>query len=135
MAGSYQIEELRCFYCDGVIRLTIDEDGIALEGYISHCPYCGKPLTIKKTPDPETQCGNCHAFFKPGDRYCRYCGTKKGEGAYEPYPSLVHCQVVYGPMPDIRRYVCGKCGYSWEAFQMNGDKLYCPKCGNKATGR
>ncbi|MCF0230592.1 MAG: hypothetical protein HUJ76_12985, partial [Parasporobacterium sp.] len=43
----------------------------------------------KIMPDRETQCGNCHEFFEEGDQYCRFCGTKKGEGAFEPYYNYI----------------------------------------------
>ena len=41
--------------------------------------------------DYEGRCGNCHKFFGEGDLYCRYCGTKAGEGRYEPYDDIMQC--------------------------------------------
>ena len=52
--------------------------------------------------DYEGRCGNCHKFFGEGDLYCRYCGTKAGEGRYEPYDDIMQC--VYGPPPETNVY-------------------------------
>ena len=37
--------------------------------------------------DYEGRCGNCHGFLGEEDKYCRYCGTRRGEGAFEPRKS------------------------------------------------
>ena len=30
--------------------------------------------------DYTDRCGNCHEFLGKEDRFCRYCGTRRGEG-------------------------------------------------------
>ena len=47
--------------------------------------FFNHPQMIKPGKD---QCGNCHAYLGD-DQYCRYCGTKAGEGAFEPYMNYV----------------------------------------------
>lgn len=74
------------------------------------------------------QCGNCHAFIGD-DAYCRKCGTKAGEGAYEPYRNFNGC--VYGPPPVEREHTCENCGFSWTNCVMIDNDAYCPKCGSK----
>lgn len=39
-------------------------------------------------------CGNCHRRIGENDKYCRRCGTKKGEGAFDPFYNEI--QIVYG---------------------------------------
>lgn len=73
------------------------------------------------------RCGNCHNLLEPGDRYCRLCGTKVGEGAYAPFLNLMQC--IYGPAPVNRTHTCPTCRYTWETFLMIDDEKYCPKCG------
>ena len=79
------------------------------------------------------QCGNCHAYIGE-DAYCRKCGTKAGEGAYEPYMNFNGC--VYGPPPIERNHECPDCGFSWTTCVMIDSDKYCPKCGSlvKVTG-
>ncbi len=81
--------------------------------------------------DYEGRCGNCHKFFGEGDLYCRYCGTKAGEGRYEPYDDIMQC--VYGPPPTERLHTCNECGYSWKSWAMIDNERYCPKCGGAVT--
>ncbi len=83
----------------------------------------GKKL-ILPTKD---RCGNCHAFIGE-DAYCRYCGTKRGEGKFLPYLNEEGC--VYGPPPIEREHSCPKCGYSWTTHVMIDNQDYCPKCGS-----
>lgn len=92
------------------------------------CPSCGRNVNGWIIPTKD-QCGNCHAELN-GDKYCRICGTKAGEGAYEPYQDLMEC--IYGPMPVNRKHVCTNCGYSWTTCFMVDDQKYCPKCGGSA---
>lgn len=111
------------------------------------CENCGKPVswdqprctacgTVNRAgdwvePDRSRQCGNCHAGLEPGDKYCRLCGTKAGEGAFEPYQNLMQC--IYGPMPVPRTHTCTKCGFSWQTTLMIDRQKYCPQCGSPAT--
>ena len=81
--------------------------------------------------DYENRCGNCHGFFEENDKYCRYCGTKRGEGAFAPYQNFMEC--IYGPAPVKRTHECPKCKYTWETFVMIDDEDYCPQCGARAA--
>ncbi len=82
------------------------------------------------TPSREKQCGNCHKFLSEGDVYCRFCGTKKGEGEYKPYLNVMVC--IYGPMPLDRLHKCESCGHEWTTCDMVDDEKFCPKCGGNA---
>ena len=76
--------------------------------------------------DYEGKCGNCHSWLGE-DVYCRYCGTKKGEGKFEPYENIVYC--LYGS-PSTRKYKCRKCGTKYvEENTMGNLAEYCHKCG------
>lgn len=92
-----------------------------------NCPECNgrNALCI----DYEGRCGNCCRRLDEGDAYCRHCGTKRGEGKFEPYSNIMQC--VYGPKPQKREYECSKCGYTWERVVMTVD-YHCPKCGGEA---
>lgn len=79
-----------------------------------------------KSTDYTNRCGNCHAKLKRGDKFCRYCGTPRGEGLFEPYENEL-C-TVYGP-PILTKHECLSCGYKWQANDLGGDNArYCPKC-------
>ena len=61
------------------------------------------------------------------DEYCRYCGTKRGEGEFKPYENFVPC--VYGsPITYIHK--CEKCGTEFQSNGMGGRAWYCYKCGS-----
>ena len=73
-------------------------------------------------------CGNCHAYFRDGDKFCPYCGTRRGEGAFEPVDNRALC--VYGP-PITASYRCDGCGYEWTVRRLGTDNSkFCPKCGH-----
>ena len=93
------------------------------------CPSCKKPNECWREIG-ENQCGNCHSYVDEGDAYCRICGTKVGEGKYEPYQEIMQC--IYGPMPEERIHTCQDCGYSWKTMFMIDNQHYCPKCGGPA---
>jgi len=76
--------------------------------------------------DYEGRCGNCHEPLGD-DAYCRYCGTKAGEGSYKPYEDVIMC--IYGPPPVERKHICNACGYTWSSCAMIDKEKYCPKCG------
>ena len=80
--------------------------------------------------DYKNKCGNCRGELMEGDKYCRYCGTLRGEGEFKPYHNVA--ARLYGPLP--RKYVheCRKCSYTWMATQRIPNMLYCPKCGEEA---
>ena len=92
-----------------------------------YCPHCGIQNPNYVIPG-KNQCGNCHAFLGKDDLFCRKCGTKAGEGAFEPYWNFESC--IYGPPPIERDHSCPNCGYSWKNCVMIDDDRYCPKCGN-----
>lgn len=92
------------------------EEWLRDEGYLLIEDYTGK-------------CGNCHAALAEGDHYCKYCGTRRGEGKFLPYRNEVYC--VYGP-PVKKKYKCGHCGYLWITSALGGDHFkYCPMCGTE----
>ena len=45
--------------------------------------------------DYTNRCGNCKAFLQTGDNYCKYCGTRRGEGKFEPFWEVT--DILYGP--------------------------------------
>lgn len=112
------------------------------------CPHCekkipdsagksfGEPDFVPKMfgedelcDDYTGKCGNCHADMEDGDRFCRYCGTPRGEGAFLPYNNEVLC--IYAP-PMETRHKCKKCGYSWVRSRLGVDNAeFCPKCRGK----
>ena len=82
----------------------------------------------KLSTDYENRCGNCHSHLNLKDKYCRYCGTPVGEGAFEPYKNETYC--VYGP-PVKELWCCPDCGYKWRSVVMGGDHAkFCPICGS-----
>ncbi len=80
--------------------------------------------------DYTDRCGNCHAYMEKTDKYCKYCGTKRGEGRFRPFKNPLYC--VYGP-PIKKKYRCKKCSHKWYTAALGGgeDSLYCPQCGEK----
>lgn len=81
--------------------------------------------------DYTNRCGNCHAYLRPEDKYCRYCGTKRGQGSFKPYKNIIAC--VYGPTVK-KKYKCTSCGHIWVVGMMGGDNSrYCPQCGKKTV--
>ena len=80
--------------------------------------------------DYHNRCGHCHEYIGE-DRYCRYCGTKRGQGEYKPYLDLMQC--IYGPMPIERTHKCTRCGNEYTVVSMLDNERYCPLCGGKTT--
>lgn len=79
--------------------------------------------------DCEDHSGNCHKTISIGDRYCRFCGTKRGEDKFQPENNQFYC--VYGP-PILTKFKCSDCGLSWEITVLGGCReTYCPNCGKK----
>ena len=93
------------------------------------CPECGGKNNGWVVPD-RTRCGNCHAPLREDDKYCRFCGTKAGEGEFAPYQQIMQC--IYGPAPVKRTHVCENCGYRWTTCVMLDNQNYCPQCGGPA---
>lgn len=80
--------------------------------------------------DYEGRCGNCHETLGNNEKYCRYCGTKRGDGKFEPYLNIMQC--IYGPMPVKRIRKCTKCRKKWETLLMIDKQNFCPNCGSPA---
>ena len=81
--------------------------------------------------DYEGKCGNCHKSLSDGDRYCRHCGTRRGEGKFEPYMNLMQC--IYGPLPVKRTHTCPTCRTAWVRELMIDNEIYCPHCGGRVV--
>ena len=114
-----------------------------MKSYIGKCPKCGKlilPLMRKclgcgsrieyLTKTDSSHCGNCHRALG-SDEYCRYCGTKRGNGKFDPYYNEPQC--IYGPPPVRRLHNCNVCGYKWDTNVMIDRQGYCPKCGGSCS--
>lgn len=81
------------------------------------------------TTDYTNRCGNCREHMDAEDKYCKYCGTARGKGAFKPYYNQIH--VVYGP-PITAKYTCENCGHQWvERAIGSDDPNYCPNCGSR----
>jgi len=93
--------------------------------------FCESCLREGWTKPNENQCGNCHAYLEPEDRFCRICGTRRGDGLFEPYQNLMQC--IYGPMPVERVHVCSSCGYRWTTCLMVDRETFCPSCGGRSN--
>lgn len=78
----------------------------------------------------ENQCGNCHFCMEEGDQYCRLCGTKRGEGNFEPYKNIT--KYIYAQELKERKHICQKCGYKWKTIKMEDKEKFCPRCGGLA---
>ena len=82
------------------------------------------------TTDYSDRCGNCHEYFDKKDKYCKNCGTKRGEGKFEAFKNEMYC--VYGP-PIKKKYRCSNCDHMWITCHLGGmdSSNYCPQCGEK----
>ena len=79
--------------------------------------------------NPQMCCGNCGKLFGDGEKYCRRCGTKAGEGTFKPKKNM-SIQILYGPMPVEQVHRCKNCGHVWTMY----GKEHCPECGKEANG-
>ena len=90
----------------------------------------GEPMST----DYENICGNCRAGLGEKDKYCRVCGTKRGDGAFKPYK--VEMNLVYGPpsffesSPEEVVHICTACNKTWKKNRIKPQDKYCPVCGN-----
>lgn len=77
--------------------------------------------------DYTNRCGNCHAHMDEKDKFCKFCGTRKGEGKFLPYENEAYA--VYGPPVKIK-YTCKSCGHSWMYGGLGSlrESKYCPMC-------
>lgn len=81
---------------------------------------------IKKCDLP-AWCGNCNASLDEFDKYCRCCGTKRGDGAFLPKQNGM--DILYGP-PMKYKFRCSNCDHVWtESVIGSSDSKYCPRCG------
>lgn len=80
--------------------------------------------------DYTDRCGHCHAELDPEDKFCPYCGTKRGEGEFKPFENRI--EVLYGPPIDYK-VTCKDCGNEWKTFEIGFSKIaYCPQCGSSS---
>ncbi len=88
-------------------------------------------ITENADDEVEEVCANCGMeFLSDEDMYCRICGTKRGEGEYDPSNNFNAC--VYGP-PMIAKIRCENCGFSWTSSFWGTDfSKYCPRCGQES---
>ena len=84
---------------------------------------------IIKSTDYRNRCGKCHELLRDGAKYCVYCGTARGKGAFRPYENIV--PIVYGPPYNMELH-CANCGEHWKSQEWLKYPEYCPRCG-KAT--
>lgn len=75
--------------------------------------------------DYTDRCGNCHQKIDPNFKYCTNCGTRRGEGAFEPYRNEAF--VLYG-CPTHYYFRCDECGHEWDEISFSLSR-YCPNCG------
>ena len=106
--------------------------GIPIHYIDQKCSNCGEP-NIEWEDEEDGICFNCHAHIGK-EKYCRWCGTKAGEGKFEPFQDLSKYQCIYGPMPVERTHTCEQCGFEWTTCSMIDEQEYCPKCGGSAPG-
>ncbi|SEM18252.1 Zinc ribbon domain-containing protein [Butyrivibrio sp. ob235] len=112
--------EFRYESIDAVVR--------SLKGIIKIIEYDLKDDGLISTTDYENRCGNCHSVLDPEDKYCKYCGTKRGEGAFKPYRNVSYG--LYGPCGTYF-YKCHNCGKIFEYWTIgSSDVKNCPSCGS-----
>lgn len=75
------------------------------------------------------KCNNCGNNILENDRFCRYCGTKKGEGSYNPEDDII--ADLYGP-PTYEYHICGNCGRRFKMIIFDISNAYCPECAKKS---
>ena len=75
----------------------------------------------------DNRCGKCWAYLGKEDNYCRKCGTKRGDGEFNPEHNEM--QTVYGPPPIGFKFVCNECELEWAENLMVNFNKYCPRCG------
>ena len=116
-----KIIKLELIGVDGSVHDFDDPDWSVYEDWRDDIIYDYKGKNI---------CGNCSRYLSKEDKYCPYCGTKKGEGDFLPFLTCV--PTVYGP-PISHYYKCKKCGFKWCENSFGGIDRdnYCPKCGTK----
>ncbi len=76
------------------------------------------------------RCGNCGCVMGCDDKYCYFCGTPRGEGPFNIYPSG-GVDILYG-CPDLTKTTCPNCGKFWYRHTYSRDEdTYCTLCGSR----
>ena len=114
-----------CPICGGELAIGYIEK----QGAYAETPMCRECIYREPTTDYDGRCGNCHKELPENDLYCRFCGTKRGEGEFKPYINISY--PLYGPHPILRAHECKKCGHTWKSKRMDADEKFCPECGNE----
>ena len=111
----------------------VGKDIESLEQAIEHFPSKQdlEPTLVERgyirDTDYTNRCGNCHEYLGKDDKYCSNCGTKRGEGAFNPVFNPMYC--VYGP-PTLTKLKCEYCGHKWTNYGVVAKKFnFCPNCG------
>ena len=112
-------------------RIESLEDAVENFPILSELEYRLRRNAYIRDTDYTDRCGNCHAHLRPGDKYCKYCGTERGKGKFQPFWNVSDC--VYGP-PVKKKYKCTACGHIWITGDLGGDhSKFCPRCGKRAV--
>ena len=83
---------------------------------------------VIKITNYKSYCGNCHEYMAPDENYCKNCGTKRGEGAFEPF--FDDMRAAYGPPVKVKTK-CLSCGHIWATSSLGGYRSnFCPNCGS-----
>ncbi|WP_022762327.1 MULTISPECIES: hypothetical protein [unclassified Butyrivibrio] len=124
----YSLKEDTVFYNEFRYE-SIDAVVRNLKGIITIIEYDLKDDGLISTTDYKDRCGNCHSELEPEDKYCKYCGTKRGEGAFKPYRNVSYG--LYGPCGTYF-YKCHHCGKIFEYWTIgSSDVKHCPSCGSE----
>lgn len=87
-----------------------------------------RQINVVHDVDYKGRCFNCHGVLRPGSRYCIYCGTETGRGAFDPFTNPMYA--VYGPPIKIKEH-CPDCGFTHFAIVLGGiPTKFCPECGS-----
>lgn len=113
---------------DGKKILSL-EDAVRSFPSVSDLEEALRKFQIISSTDYTDLCGNCQSTLRKTDKYCPYCGTQRGKGAFKPFKNRGY--YVYGP-PIKKKYQCDACGHVWITAVLAGDHaVYCPQCGKK----
>ncbi len=74
------------------------------------------------------RCGNCGTHLPIGAKYCIKCGTRRGDGLFEPMSN--NCDILYGS-PGLFKMQCSECKHTWIMSSFDRE-CHCPECGNMA---
>ncbi len=73
------------------------------------------------------RCGNCGNGMDRNDKYCRSCGTRSGEGRFEPRSH--QNDALYGCLY-VLRVTCPRCGKTWNWLSVGpSEGSFCTDCG------